>query len=240
MNSLRTLSFFSLLALTLTANFAIGSEAPYAMPKLPYPVDALEPVISREALILHHDKIQKAYCDGLNRGVENDPKMEGIALSAMFAQASKLDATVRANAGGFYNHSFFWTVLAPVGTGGEPSPALAARIATDFGSLEQLKARFNDISLTNKEPGWVWLVWTGSKLSVANTPNEDNPLMDDMEIQGTPLLANDLWEHAYLQDYQDKRAKYLSAWWTIVNWKEVNSRFAQLSALKHTPDAPVR
>lgn len=228
MNSLLTLGFLGVLSLTLTTNFSTASEAPYKLPKLPYTVDALEPVISREALALHHDKIQKAYCDSLNRSVENDPKMEGIALSALFAKASKLDADLRANAGGFYNHSFFWTMLAPVGTGGEPSPALSARITTDFGSLEGMKTRFDEVSQDSKEPGWVWLVWTGSKLRIANTRNEDNPLMDDMEIQGTPLLANDLWEHAYFQDYQDKRTKYLNAWWTIVNWKEVNSRFAAL------------
>lgn len=226
----------SLLALSLlgfvTVSFAVGSEAPYTVPKLPYPVDALEPVLSREALATHHDKIHKAYCDELNRVAANDPKMEGISLSALFAQASKLDDTVRSNAGGFYNHSFFWTVLAPVGTGGEPSPALAARITIDFGTIERMKALFEDVSVKNKDPGWVWLVWTGSKLKITSTRKEDNPLMDDMEIQGTPLLANDLWEHAYFQDYQDKRAKYATAWWTIVNWKEVNSRFAEIRAPK--------
>ena len=216
----------------ITVSLAAGSEAPYAVPKLPYPVDALEPVISREAVATHHDKIQKAYCDGLNRVAANDPKMEGISLSALLAQASKLDDPVRSNAGGFYNHSFFWTVLAPVGSGGEPSPALAARMTTDFGSFEQMKSRFDDMSEKNKDPGWVWLVWTGTKLTITSTRKEDNPLMDDMEIQGTPLLANDLWEHAYFQDYQDKRSKYLKAWWTIVNWKEVNSRFAEIHAPK--------
>ena len=228
MNSLLSFSFLGL----MTVSFAVASEAPYSLPKLPYPVDALEPVISREAVATHHDKIQKAYCDGLNRVVVNDPKMEGISLSALFAQASKLDDPVRSNAGGFYNHNFFWTVLAPVGTGGEPSPALAERITTDFGSFEKMKALFDENSVKNKDPGWVWLVWTGTKLNITTTRKEDNPLMDDMEIQGTPLLANDLWEHAYFQDYQDKRTKYLTAWWTIVNWKEVNSRFAEMRASK--------
>ncbi len=208
---------------------AVASEAPFTLPKLPYDAAALEPVIDAETMTIHHDKHHKAYIDNLNAAVANDPKMEGMTLAAILGQASKLEPAVRDNAGGHYNHSFFWTVMAAPGTGGEPSPALAARLVADFGSLDKFKARFEESGVKRFGSGWVWLVWSGSKLVVTSTRNQDNPLMDDAEIQGSPILANDVWEHAYYLKHRNRRAEYLGAWWGVVNWKEASSRFAQAS-----------
>lgn len=218
---------FCLTLLTCGSALVSASDAPYTLPKLPYPMAALEPVISAESLALHHDETHNSYLHTLNREVANDPKLEGITLSALLAHASTYNAAVNSSAGGHYNHSFFWTIMAPVGTGGEPSPALRARLVKDFGSTENMQSAFEAAGNANKGSGWVWLVWTGKKLVVSTTANESNPLMDDAEIQGSPILANDLWEHAYFPKFQNHRADYLHAWWTIVNWKEANSRFAE-------------
>lgn len=230
MNLSRILPFHIFCVALLTCGsgtLASASEAPYSLPKLPYPVTALEPVISAEALASHHDETHNAYLKALNRAVQNDPKMEGITLAALLAHGSTLDGDIRTNAGGHYNHSFFWTIMAPVGTGGEPSPVLRARLEKDFGSTEKMQAAFEAAGNAQKEPGWVWLVWTGTKLAVTTTRNESNPLMDDSEVQGSPILANDLWEHAYMPGFKNRRADYLHAWWTVVNWKEANSRFKE-------------
>ncbi len=209
-----------------------ASEAPFSLPKLPYEVNALEPVIDAKTLTMHHDQLHKTYVEALNKAVVNDPKMEGVTLSALFLNASKLQQVVRDNAGGHYNHSFFWTIMAPKGQGGEPSPALAARIVTDFGSLDAMKTKFEKSGLERVGSGWVWVVWTGSKLAITSTSNQDNPLMDDVEIQGAPILANDVWEHAYETTYQTRRVEYLKSWWSVVNWKEANSRFTEATAAK--------
>ena len=142
-------------------------------------------------------------------------------------QTEALDARqVRNNAGGVWNHSFFWASMAPVGQGGSPSPALAARIAADFGSLAQFQQEFNRAGASRFGSGWVWLVVKDGKLAVTSTPNQDNPLMDVAETRGTPLLGHDVWEHAYYLKYNNRRADYLTAWWQVVNWNEVNRRFA--------------
>ena len=220
--------FFAAVAVPLLS----ASEAPFSLPKLTYEVNALEPVIDAQTLAMHHGQLHKACVDALNNAVVNDPKMEGVTLSVLFRSASKLQQVVRDNAGGHYNHSFFWTIMAPKGTGGEPSPALAARIVTDFGSLEQMESKFEKAGIARVGSGWVWLVWTGSKLAVTSTRNQDNPLMDDVEVQGAPIIANDVWEHAYSETYQTRRADYLKCWWSIVNWKEANSRFAEAALAK--------
>jgi len=228
-------SFVPSLVLALAA-FAVpvmsASEAPFSLPKLTYELNALEPVVDAQTLAMHHGQLHKTYIDALNNAIMNDPKMEGLTLSALFRSASKLPPVVRDNAGGHYNHSFFWTIMAPKGTGGEPSPALAARIVTDFGSLEQMEEKFEKAGVARVGSGWVWVVWTGSKLAITSTRNQDNPLMDDMEIQGAPILANDVWEHAYSGTFQNRRGEYLKSWWSVVNWKEANSRFAEAALTK--------
>lgn len=220
------------LVFVLGGSVALASEAPFSLPKLTYEAGALEPTIDAETMTVHHDKHHRDYVDALNNAVANDPKMEGVTLAALLSGASKLQQSIRDAAGGHYNHSFFWTILAPKGTGGEPSAALAARIDEDFGSFEKFRTKFENAGVKRTGSGWVWLVWSGSKLMVTSTRNQDNPLMDDAEVQGSPLLANDLWEHAYYLKHQGRNGEYLAGWWTVVNWKEVNSRFAEASAAK--------
>lgn len=218
--------------LVLGGSAAFASEAPFSLPKLTYALDALEPVIDTQTMTLHHGKHHQGYVDKLNAAVVNDPKMEGVTLTALLGGASKLQQTVRDNAGGHYNHSFFWTIMAPKGTGGEPTAEFAARIAQDFGSLEKMQAQFDEAGAKRFGSGWVWLVWSGSKLVITSTRNQDNPLMDDAEVQGAPILANDVWEHAYYLKHQSRRGEYLAGWWSVVNWKEASSRFAEASAAK--------
>lgn len=142
------------------------------------------------------------------------------------ASVSKYNAAVRNNGGGHYNHDLFWKLMAPVGKGGTPSASLSKAIERDFGSLEKMKEAFEKAGATRFGSGWAWVIVTADKkLAVTSTPNQDNPLMDVAEVKGTPILAADVWEHAYYLKYQNKRGDYLKNWWSVVNWNEVNARF---------------
>ena len=196
---------------------------------LPYAPDALEPVIDRATMEIHYGRHHKAYFDALNGAAATNPELARSSIEQVLANVSRYPALVRNNAGGVWNHTFFWASMAPVGQGGSPSPALAARIATDFGSLAQFQQEFNRAGAGRFGSGWVWLVMKDGKLAVTSTPNQDNPLMDVAETRGTPLLGNDVWEHAYYLKYNNRRADYLTAWWQVVNWNEVNRRFAAVA-----------
>jgi Fe-Mn family superoxide dismutase len=193
---------------------------------LPYAPDALEPVIDRATMEIHHGRHHKAYYDALNTAAAGNPEVARSSVEQLLPRISQFPAVVRNNAGGVWNHDFFWKTMAPVGQGGAPSPALLARINADFGSLDQLKDQFNKAGAGRFGSGWVWLVAKDGKLAVSSTPNQDNPLMDVAEVRGAPILGNDVWEHAYYLKYNNRRADYLAAWWQLVNWNEVNRRFA--------------
>jgi superoxide dismutase, Fe-Mn family len=200
----------------------------FALPDLPYAYEALEPVIDRRTMELHHDRHHRAFVNNLNAAMEADPALRAIDLQTLLTTASSRSPLVRNNIGGFWNHSFFWTIMAPQGQGGTPSPELSAAILRDFGSMDALKARFRTESLNRFGSGWVWVVVDGDgKLLVGSTANQDNPLMDTQDFRGTPLLGNDLWEHAYYLQYQNRRAEYVDAWWTLINWREVSRRYRQ-------------
>jgi Fe-Mn family superoxide dismutase len=204
----------------------------FSVPKLPYAVDALEPAIDKETMTIHHDKHHQAYVDNLNRAVIADATLQGLALEALLAKAGTLSAAVRNNAGGHWNHTFFWESMAQPSATGSPSKALSDAITASFGSMDAFKAAFKDAGLKRFGSGWVWLiVGADGKLAVASTPNQDNPLMDVAEVKGTPLLGNDVWEHAYYLRYQNRRADYLDAWWQVVNWDAVSKRFATAKSL---------
>ncbi len=205
---------------------AIGAppEA-FILAPLPYATDALEPVIDQKTMEIHHDKHHAAYVKNLNQAVAADPALQGQSLEALLANASRLPAAVRNNGGGHYNHSLFWTLMAPVGQGGEPSAALRARIDQDFGSWDKFVTAFEEAGLKRFGSGWAWLVWSDGRLQVISTPNQDNPLMDLAEVKGAPILANDVWEHAYYLKHQNKRGDYLKGWWQVVNWERVNALF---------------
>ncbi len=227
--SLRTL----ILALGLATFAPVGlvmsaTAAPpeaYTLAPLPYATDALEPVIDQKTMEIHHDKHHAAYVKNLNLAIAADPALQGQPLEALLANASRLPAAVRNNGGGHYNHSLFWTLMAPVGQGGEPSVALRARIDQDFGSWDQFVTAFEEAGLKRFGSGWAWLVWSDGRLQVISTPNQDNPLMDLAEVKGAPILANDVWEHAYYLKHQNKRGDYLKGWWQVVNWERVNALF---------------
>lgn len=202
-----------------------GTE--FTLPALPYAANALEPAIGAQTMTIHHDRHHKAYVDTLNKAIADNPSLAGKSLDQLVAQAGTLPAVVRNNAGGHWNHSFYWTIMAPPAQSEAPSPQLLAAINASFGSLEAFKAAFKAAGTGRFGSGWVWLiVGQDGKLAITSTPNQDNPFMDVAEVKGTPILGNDVWEHAYYLSYQIRRADYLDAWWQVVNWGEVSRRFA--------------
>ena len=228
--SLRTLMFalglVTLAPVGLVMSATVSPPEAFTLAPLPYATDALEPVIDQKTMEIHHDKHHAAYVKNLNQAVAADPALQGQSLEALLANASRLPAAVRNNGGGHYNHSLFWTLMAPVGQGGEPSAALRARIDQDFGSWDKFVTAFEEAGLKRFGSGWAWLVWSDGRLQVISTPNQDNPLMDLAEVKGAPILANDVWEHAYYLKHQNKRGDYLKGWWQVVNWERVNALFA--------------
>ena len=195
----------------------------FTLAPLPYAHDALEPHIDTTTMQIHHSKHHQAYVDNLNKAIAGTPN-ENKSLEELVAQAGTISPAVRNNGGGHWNHTFFWESLSP--TGGAPSGALLEAINKAFGSLDGLKEKMNNAGMTRFGSGWAWLIKDASgALAVSSTPNQDNPLMDVAEVKGTPLLGVDVWEHAYYLKYQNKRADYLAAFWNVVNWDKVASRF---------------
>lgn len=201
------------------------NSAAFVLPDLPYAADALASAIDTETMQIHHGRHHKAYVDNLNAAIAATPALAGVPMDKLMAQAGTLAPAVRNNAGGHYNHTLFWKLMAPTGQGGAPSAALQAAITRDFGTMDAFKAAFNQAATGRFGSGWAWLVVTDGKLKITSTPNQDNPLMDVADVKGAPVLAVDVWEHAYYLKYQNKRADYLTAWWTVVNWNEVNRLF---------------
>ncbi len=198
----------------------------FTLPALPYAFNALEPHIDARTMEIHHDKHHQAYVTNLNAAIAGTDA-ESKSIEEICASISKFPMPVRNNGGGHYNHSLFWTLLSPNG-GGVPTGALADAITGTFGSFEDFKTKFNAAGTTRFGSGWAWLVKNhDGKLEICSTPNQDNPLMDIAEVKGTPILALDVWEHAYYLHYQNRRPDYCAAWWNLVNWEEATKRFAK-------------
>jgi Fe-Mn family superoxide dismutase len=196
----------------------------FTLAPLPYSHDALEPHIDTTTMQIHHGKHHQAYVDNLNKAIAGTPN-ENKSLEELVASAGSISPAVRNNGGGHWNHTFFWESLAP-NAGGAPTGALADAINQAFGSFDGLKEKMNNAGMTRFGSGWAWLIkGADGKLAVTSTPNQDNPLMDVAEVKGTPLLGVDVWEHAYYLKYQNRRAEYLNAFWNVVNWAKVASRF---------------
>ena len=196
----------------------------YEVPPLPYDYDALEPHIDKATMEVHHDKHHQAYVDKANaalEGTEWDGKPIEDVLNDLDSLPSDKQGPVRNNGGGHYNHSLFWESMSPDG-GGEPSGELADAINSAFGSFDQFKEQFEANGVGQFGSGWTWLVLDGGSLALAKTPNQDSPILAGQ----TPLLGNDVWEHAYYLKYQNKRPDYLKAWWNVVNWDKVAERYA--------------
>jgi len=194
-------------------------------PALPYAYNALEPYIDAKTMEIHYDKHHRAYFTNYVNAIKGTP-LEAMPVSDVFASISKQTDTIRNNGGGYYNHVFFWNSL---GTGSKgPSAELSGAITKTFGSVDKFKDAFNTAAKTRFGSGWAWLYLNSDKnLAVGNTPYQDNPLMDNANIKGTPLLTLDVWEHAYYLKYQNRRPEYIDAFWNVVNWDEVNKRFAE-------------
>ena len=200
----------------------------FELPELPYPYDALEPHIDAETMRIHHDLHHGAYVTNANAALEGtewaDASVETV-LSSIEAIPEDKRMAVRNNAGGHANHSLFWQIMSPDG-GGEPGGALREAIDDALGGFEELKGRINDGGAKRFGSGWTWLVHDGTGLELYSTANQDSPIMQSH----TPLLGIDVWEHAYYLKYQNKRPAYLEAWWNVVNWPEVERRYAEATA----------
>jgi Fe-Mn family superoxide dismutase len=201
---------------------------PYSVPDLPYAYDALEPHIDEATMKLHHDKHHQAYVDKANaalEGTEWADKPVEETLSNLSSLPADKQGPVRNQAGGHANHTLFWENMGPGGDGvmgGEPTGELADAINAAFGSFADFQAKFEDNGVTQFGSGWTWLVLDGGELKLTKTANQDSPLLEGQ----TPLLGNDVWEHAYYLKYQNKRPDYLKAWWNVVNWAKVSERYA--------------
>ncbi|MCX6270191.1 MAG: superoxide dismutase [Bacteroidetes bacterium] len=191
---------------------------------LPYANDALEPFIDKMTMEIHHDKHHKAYYDNFLKSIAGTD-MAQLTLGNLMKNISKYPVSVRNNAGGYYNHLLFWQNMAPAGSTAI-SPEFQAVLVKKFGSLEEFKKQFSDAGKTRFGSGWAWLSEDDKgELFISSTANQDNPLMDVTDKKGIPLLALDVWEHAYYLKYQNRRADYIDAWWNVVNWKTVEERY---------------
>lgn len=195
----------------------------FELPKLPYDYNALEPYIDARTMEIHYTKHHGGYTTKLNAAIEGTD-LEKLSIEEILKDVSKHSAAVRNNGGGFYNHKLFWQNMSPDG-GGKPEGKLAEAINRDFGSFDNFKEAFNKAAVGRFGSGWAWLVNQNGKLVVTSTPNQDNPLMDVAEVQGTPILGLDVWEHAYYLKYQNKRPDYIDAFWNVINWSDVTKRF---------------
>ncbi|MBC7865045.1 MAG: superoxide dismutase [Bacteroidia bacterium] len=191
----------------------------FELPKLPYALNALEPHIDARTMEIHHGKHHQAYVTNLNNAIANTDA-DKLSIEEICKNISKYPMPVRNNGGGHYNHSLFWTIMAP-NAGGAPTGDLAAAIDAAFGNLETFKTQFAAAAATRFGSGWAWLLVQNGKLVISSTPNQDNPLMDVADVKGTPILGIDVWEHAYYLNYQNRRPDYVTAFWNVINWNEV-------------------
>ena len=200
----------------------------FTLPALPYAVEALEPHIDAMTMTIHHTKHHAAYVTNLNAALAGKPE-ENWSIDEIVKNVSKFPMPVRNNGGGHYNHSMFWTLMKANG-GGAPTGAVADAINSAFESFDKFKEKFSQAGITRCGSGWAWLgVGADKKLCVCSTPNQDNPLMDVAETKCTPILGMDVWEHAYYLKYQNRRPDYIAAFFNVINWDEVNRRFAEAS-----------
>lgn len=192
----------------------------FELPALPYATTALEPHIDAKTMEIHHGKHHQAYVTNLNNAIAGTDA-EKLSIEAICKNISKYPVAVRNNGGGHYNHSLFWTIMAP-NAGGAPTGDLAAAMDKAFGNFEEFKKQFATAAATRFGSGWAWLCVKADKtLCVCSSPNQDNPLMDISECKGTPILGIDVWEHAYYLHYQNRRPDYVGAFWNVINWKKV-------------------
>ncbi|MFM2292608.1 MAG: hypothetical protein RIS29_2421 [Bacteroidota bacterium] len=210
---------------TIILFVAINSFGQYKLPDLPYKYNALEPYIDSTTMRIHHDLHHATYVSNLNKTLEKYPELYKKSIEELIANINELpkeiQTAVRNNGGGVYNHTFFWNIMAPAGSGAI-SPRLDRILTDNFGNVESFKIEFEKAALSRFGSGWAWLIKDSKgELKIVSTPNQDNCLMQNSEMKGKPILCIDVWEHAYYLKYQNKRAAYVKAFWNVVNWKEV-------------------
>ncbi len=197
----------------------------FTLPPLPYAYDALEPFIDTQTMTIHHDKHHAAYVTNLNAALDKHPELAGWSLEDLLKKLNDVPedirTAVRNHGGGHWNHTMFWESMGP-NAGGAPTGKLAEAINAAFGSFDAFKAEFEKAANGRFGSGWAWLVKKADgSLAIVSTANQDNPMTDGL----TPILGNDVWEHAYYLKYQNRRAEYTAAWWNVVNWAKVAERF---------------
>ena len=198
----------------------------FQLPELGYAYDALEPHIDARTMEIHHSKHHNGYTTKLNAAIEGTD-LEGQSIEDILTNLDMGNGAVRNNGGGFYNHSLFWTVMNPEDRG-YLSGELKDAIEAEFGSKDAFIAAFSKAAATQFGSGWAWLcVHKGGKVEVCSTPNQDNPLMPGVSCGGTPILGLDVWEHAYYLNYQNRRPDYIDAFFKVINWNEVERRYAE-------------
>ena len=198
----------------------------FELPSLKYSYNALEPHIDSKTMEIHHGKHHAGYTNNLNNAIK-DSDLEGKSIEEILSNLNLDNSAVRNNGGGFYNHCLFWDILSPSG-GGEPAGALSDAISNSFGSFDEFKILFSKAAATRFGSGWAWLcVHPGGKLEICSTANQDNPLMKGIGCGGTPILALDVWEHAYYLNYQNRRPDYIAGFFNVVDWNSVSALFDQ-------------
>ncbi len=222
------IAFAGSAVLTTTRSFGFSqAEGPFKLAPLPFDSGALEPHIDKTTMEIHHGKHHKAYVDNLNKEMV---KPENAAMAKMSIDAlvksidAKTPAPIRNNGGGHWNHTFFWNTIGPKG-GGTPKGALADAINKKYGSFDNFKTEWGKAATARFGSGWVWLIKNGNEVEITTTPNQDNPLMALADKKGTPLMALDVWEHAYYLKYQNKRPDYVAAAWNVYEWDKIEKNF---------------
>jgi superoxide dismutase, Fe-Mn family len=198
----------------------------HQLPKLSFSYDALEPVIDARTMEIHHTKHHQGYVDKFNAAIKGT-ELENQSLEKILGSVSGQSDAVRNNGGGHYNHTLFWSILTPDSSGEpEENSELEKAIKHSFGSIDSFRENFAGAAASRFGSGWAWLIVNSSgKLEVTSTPNQDNPLMDVADVQGTPILGLDIWEHAYYLNYQNRRPDYIGAFWNVVNWDAVEDKY---------------
>jgi Fe-Mn family superoxide dismutase len=204
-------------------SFSTDDATPFPQPPLPYAYNALEPYIDSQTMEIHYSKHHATYTKNFNAAIA-DQKITTKDIVEIFKNISKYPIAIRNQGGGYYNHNVYWSIMGP-NAGGEPTGEVARQITADFGSFAKFKEDFSKAATTHFGSGWAWLIVKDGKLQIVNSQNQDNPLMDTAPVQGMPILNIDVWEHAYYLKYQNRRPEYISAFWNVINWKQVEDNY---------------
>ena len=224
-STLSIISFVGILPTTIASSDDLNKNNKFVLIPLPYAYDALEPYIDKRTMEIHHDKHEQAYVDNLNKAISNYAELYSKTTEDMLKNLDTIPTDIRQsvinNAGGVYNHQFFWSIMSPKHDQ-EPSGNLLKAINSTFGSFDNFKKLFTEGALSRFGSGWAWLVKdNNNKLSIITTANQDSPISNNL----TPIIGLDVWEHAYYLKYQNRRKEYIDNWWHVVNWEQAEKNY---------------